>query len=135
MSTSRSFCTCLAPRVLPKPQRLSQPRSSILNIPTYKNKRPVPAGQPTTELFQLCHVIPAVVHRPTLINEDSARDMVRAWGLDKMHDLVVVEPYAGAYLRALGAGEVVLMSGDYGRTGWINASVVGIEECKESDCD
>lgn len=31
-----------------------------------------------------------------MINEDTARDLVREWGVDKMHDAVIVEPWAGA---------------------------------------
>lgn len=41
-----------------------------------------------------------IVHRPTLVNEDSARDLVRAWGIDKMHDVTVMDVYSGERLFA-----------------------------------
>ena len=33
--------------------------------------------------------------RPSLINMDTARDLVRAWGIDKLHDAVVLDIYTG----------------------------------------
>jgi transcription factor 1 len=55
---------------------------------------------PQTELFQRCATFPAIVHRPTLINEESARRLVRAWGLHEMKDVTVIEAYAGQSPRA-----------------------------------
>ncbi|KAM0787522.1 hypothetical protein ACM66B_003593 [Microbotryomycetes sp. NB124-2] len=58
--------------------------------------KPVPAHLPQTELFQMCANVAAISHRPSLINDNSARDLVRAWGVDKMHDVTVLECYPGA---------------------------------------
>ena len=38
---------------------------------------------------------PAIRARPTLINEESCRDLVRAWGVDRMKDVTVIDTYAG----------------------------------------
>lgn len=37
-----------------------------------------------------------ISRRPVISDVDYARDVVRAWGVDKLHDAVVIEPYAGA---------------------------------------
>ncbi|BGP31935.1 hypothetical protein JCM10296v2_003714 [Rhodotorula toruloides] len=72
-----------ATRATPKPARLAK-------------ARPLPPGAPKAELFELCRSIPALRARPTLINEDSAREVVRKWGVHKMQDVTVVDTYAGA---------------------------------------
>ncbi|KAK4703779.1 hypothetical protein P7C70_g2443, partial [Phenoliferia sp. Uapishka_3] len=100
--SNRSFCTC-TPR-----QGVSQPPLKISRRPAavhakakpprvYKRKNvDLPPGVPPTELFlSLVQGAPAISGRPTLVNEDAARDLVREWGIDKMHDAVIVEPYAG----------------------------------------
>ncbi|GAA6060515.1 hypothetical protein JCM10212_005596 [Sporobolomyces blumeae] len=51
---------------------------------------------PQTQLLELLGQTPGIRHRPTLINEGAARDLVRAWGVDKMQDVTVVDAYAGA---------------------------------------
>ncbi|GAA6049031.1 hypothetical protein NBRC10513_003210 [Rhodotorula toruloides] len=79
-SSSPTHC---GTRAAPKPARLAK-------------ARPLPAGAPKTELFELCRSIPALRARPTLINEDSAREIVRKWGVHKMQDVTVVDTYAGA---------------------------------------
>ncbi|GEM07353.1 dimethyladenosine transferase [Rhodotorula toruloides] len=58
--------------------------------------RPLPPGAPSTELFEWCRRIPALRARPTLINEESAREIVRKWGVHEMQDVTVVDSYAGA---------------------------------------
>lgn len=57
--------------------------------------KPLPPGAPNTELFELTSMIPALKARPTLINEETARQIVREWGVDKMDGVTVVDSYAG----------------------------------------
>lgn len=104
---ARLFCSCApvlakrtadsaVPSYVPKPGRKN----------AAKNPRPSlsPKMYPDTELFQALkgEGITAINHRPTLVNEDSCRDLVRAWGVDKMHDVTVIEPYAGEQLAVDG---------------------------------
>ncbi|BGP07928.1 hypothetical protein JCM10049v2_003773 [Rhodotorula toruloides] len=82
----RSFSSSsvqLGVRAAPRPARLTK-------------AKPLPPGAPKTELFELCRSIPALRARPTLINEDSAREIVRDWGVHEMQDVTVVDSYAGA---------------------------------------
>lgn len=91
-SLARTFCTCRPLLVSPRPSLLkSKP------APRYVKPRPLSPAGPQTGLFVSTASIPAIVHRPSLINEDAAGDLVRAWGLDKMHDVTVVEAYAGEW--------------------------------------
>ncbi|GAA6042294.1 hypothetical protein JCM8097_000621 [Rhodosporidiobolus ruineniae] len=93
-STShRSFCSCPSLRYpsVPRPARAKPPSPA----PRLKRGKSFPPSAPQTELFDLLDPVPAVRSRPTLINEDSARDLVRAWGVDKMHDVTVVDCWAG----------------------------------------
>jgi transcription factor 1 len=60
-----------------------------------RGNKPLNSNLPQTELFLNLVNVNAITSRPTIINEDSARDLVRAWGIDKMHDPVIIEPYAG----------------------------------------
>lgn len=62
-----------------------------------KRPRKLPAGAPTSQLFLDLLQVSPVRARPQLINEDSARALVRAWGVDKMHDVTVVDTYSGAF--------------------------------------
>lgn len=101
--SKRLFCSC-APRWI-------QQVPGVGKEPTYtppsakpprKNKSANPrkkAGSTRndTELFAAVEGKTAINHRPTLVNEDSCRDLVRAWGIDKMHDAVILEPYAGQH--------------------------------------
>lgn len=66
-------------------------RSAILKRP-----RKLPPGAPTSQLFLDLLQVSPVRARPQLINEDSARALVKAWGVDKMHDVTVVDAYSGA---------------------------------------
>lgn len=107
----RSFCSCSAPRtsrsdpsVLTSAQRQRSP-AKVLQSSAPKRVRVIkpivlPAGVPRTELFLdlADRGVAAIARRPTLVNEDAARDLVREWGVDKMHDAVVVEPFAGQSL-------------------------------------
>jgi hypothetical protein len=100
--TKRFFCSC-APAQLTKvpglgkdpvyvpPAEKKKTRKNAAQNPRKKAGK----SQPETELFAALAGKSAINHRPTLINEDSCRDLVRAWGIDKMHDAVVLEPYAG----------------------------------------
>ncbi|GAA5941654.1 hypothetical protein JCM1841_006918 [Sporobolomyces salmonicolor] len=93
-STSRSFCSC-APAHTSKVPRSARRTPVNMEPPRIKHPKPLAPSVPKTELFTALTSTPAIRNRPTLINEDSARDLVRAWGVDQMHDVTVVEPYAG----------------------------------------
>lgn len=98
-SLSRSFCTCRPLLVSPRPKpTTASPKPS----PRYIKPRALSPTGPQTGLFVSTASIPAIVHRPMLINEEAAGDLVRAWGLDKMHDVTVVEAYAGEWGRGRG---------------------------------
>lgn len=99
----RSFCSCSSRRVSDlTPAQQSRGPAKVLQKAPKKPKPPkpvaLPAGVPHTELFlELAdRGVSAIARRPTLVNEDAARDLVREWGVDKLHDAVVVEPFAGA---------------------------------------
>ncbi|GAA6002351.1 hypothetical protein JCM10207_001077 [Rhodosporidiobolus poonsookiae] len=84
------------------PALVSVPRPARKDPPPLKTpervREPNPAtaaSRPSTELFEALKKVPAVRTRPTIINEDSARELVRAWGVDRMQDVVVVDSYAG----------------------------------------
>lgn len=67
-----------------------------------KRPRKLPPGAPDSQLFlDLLHISP-VRARPQLINEDSARALVKAWGVDKMQDVTVVDAYSGEGITAHG---------------------------------
>ncbi|SCV73270.1 BQ2448_7196 [Microbotryum intermedium] len=107
-STSVSPITTSSPKSS-KPKSLKSKSTSALEIggderepgrprkrrPNARRKPVLPASLQNHELFQAVASMASVRSRPTLINLDSARDVVRAWGVDKMHDVVVVEPFAG----------------------------------------
>lgn len=93
-SSSRSICSCQILRGTPGLQRLNftekKPRSYIK-----KTIKPLSKTLPQTELFlQLNEILP-LVNRPTIINENTAREIVRGWGIDKLKDCVVIDAYAG----------------------------------------
>lgn len=91
--SSRAFCTCSPRQAFVKGARRNP---NLIAHRTKRSGKPLSTSLPQTELFHSLLDISAITSRPSLINEDTARDLVRAWGCDKMHDLVVVEPYAGA---------------------------------------
>lgn len=88
-STARLFCTSAQAEAAAR----RSPNTTTGHI--RKSAKVLSPHLPQTELFHELHNMGAITSRPTLINEDSARDLVRAWGVDKMHDVVVLEPYAG----------------------------------------
>jgi hypothetical protein len=97
-SSRRSFCSC-------RPLLIKLPRSARSNPPTPKEPvlqkgKAVRQDAPSSELFQQLAKVPAVRNRPSLVNEDAARDLVRQWGVDKMEDVVVVDTWAGALLSS-----------------------------------
>lgn len=99
-SATRSFCTC-APRLAQKVTS-SSPSFKDPSIPAPRKHVKKPRSPvPQTELFLGLEGVSPISRRPTLINEDSARDLVRAWGIDKMHDAIVMDVYAGELLAFL----------------------------------
>ncbi|KAL8292604.1 hypothetical protein RQP46_001216 [Phenoliferia psychrophenolica] len=116
MSTSRatprlrSFCTCSVrsssesvPRVNDQrkpsraPAKVHQKPAKPASATTPKPPLPLGAGVPHTELFvKLAESgTAAIPRRPTLVNETAARELVREWGIDKMHDPVIIDAFAG----------------------------------------
>ncbi|GAA5870308.1 hypothetical protein JCM3774_004637 [Rhodotorula dairenensis] len=89
-------------------------RSAILKRP-----RKLPPGAPTSQLFLDLLQVSPVRARPQLINEDSARALVKAWGVDKMHDVTVVDTYSGpgglakAYLELPNVKKVICIEDAY----------------------
>lgn len=99
-STTRSFCTCaprLAKKVISSSPSFKDPSVPAPRKHVKKPRNPVPQ----TELFLGLEGVPPISRRPTLINEDSARELVRAWGIDKMHDATVMDVYPGELPIAL----------------------------------
>lgn len=106
----RSFCTCSIRSTEAKLSTDAPPRKPTRHPAKVHQKpakaspalKPVELGQgiPRTELFvKLAEAgSNAIARRPTLVNENAARDLVREWGIDKMHDPVVVDAFAGAFL-------------------------------------
>ncbi|GAA5907825.1 RNA polymerase specificity factor [Sporobolomyces salmoneus] len=65
--------------------------------PKRKYPKPLPLSLPRSDELDFLAKVPAIRNRPTLINEESCRALVRAWGVDKMgDDVTVVDTYAGA---------------------------------------
>ncbi|GAA5878452.1 hypothetical protein JCM16303_002087 [Sporobolomyces ruberrimus] len=65
--------------------------------PVRKHPKPFPPLLPRTPTSRSLERIPAIRNRPTLINGESCRDLVRAWGIDRMgENVTVVDTYAGA---------------------------------------
>ncbi|KAM0748365.1 S-adenosyl-L-methionine-dependent methyltransferase [Meredithblackwellia eburnea MCA 4105] len=97
---TRSFCSC-STRQAPKALKVNNVSGST------GHKLDNNTDGPRTKRFKkvikntgkgLAHdmaELPAVSRRVTLTDPDAARDLVREWGIDKMHDAIVVEPYAG----------------------------------------
>lgn len=73
--------------------------------PKYVRPRRLPRATALgySELQVRCTAIPPVSKRPSLINEESARDLVRAWGIDKLNakegqgGVTVIDCYAGEW--------------------------------------
>lgn len=139
--SKRYFCSC-TPRSIPQlpgvgkeptytPPSAKKPRKNASPSPRKK------AGLVTPEsgLFAAVAGKTAINHRPTLINQDSCRDLVRAWGIDKMHDVVVLEPYAGKHITTdePRLGGRVLISNLLFRTWWVNPRVARVTKCQEGN--
>ncbi|ORY92394.1 S-adenosyl-L-methionine-dependent methyltransferase [Leucosporidium creatinivorum] len=93
-SSPRSFCIC-TPRSAKKAISSSPSFKDPAAATPRKHVKKPRSAVPQTELFMGLETVPPISRRPTLINEDSARDLVRAWGIDKMHDATVLEVYPG----------------------------------------
>jgi len=97
-STSRSpsIHTPLTSRQIGKVPRPARPTPLPTGPPQRKYPKPLPSslGEQTEWLKSLA-ATPAIRARPTLINEESCRDLVRAWGVDRMKDVTVIDTYAG----------------------------------------
>ncbi|GJN89254.1 hypothetical protein Rhopal_002233-T1 [Rhodotorula paludigena] len=89
----RSFST--ARPALIRVVRNARPTPLDTTLKKLKHPRRLPDGVPKTELFTGLTETPAVRGRSTLVNEESARALVKAWGIDRMQDVTVVEAYAG----------------------------------------
>jgi len=116
----RFFCSCTPAQIQHLPNVSKEPVYVAPNAKKpRKNASANPrkkAGQlkPETELFAALEGKAAINHRPSLINEDSCRDLVRAWGIDKMHDAVILEPYAGKQHKFSVSGPVRRWDADVG---------------------
>lgn len=97
-SRSRLFCTCSAALAVSRASSRKTPSSTGPPKRSSSKKPKVLAPHlPQTELFKACVGLTPISHRPSLINQDTARDLVRAWGVDKMHDVTVMEVYPGEH--------------------------------------
>ncbi|GAA6022265.1 hypothetical protein JCM11491_001687, partial [Sporobolomyces phaffii] len=84
-------------RQIGKVARPARPTPPPKGPPKHKYPRALPASLATSPLVEFLATIPAIRNRPTLINDESCRDLVRAWGVERMGDNVtVVDTYAGA---------------------------------------
>lgn len=100
-SVVRPFCTCPV-RFTERSRNTIRNRNPNMATKFLRTSKPLKASYPPTELHIAVKDMSAITSRPTLINEDTCRDLVRAWGIDKIHDAVIIEPYAGtAPLRSL----------------------------------
>ncbi|GAA5946009.1 hypothetical protein JCM10213_005447 [Rhodosporidiobolus nylandii] len=95
----RAFCTSpscsAAAGKIGKVSRPARKTPVRLEAPALKRGSSMIDGAPQTELIAALAKVPGVRARPTLVNEEAARELVRAWGVDKMHDAVVVDTWAG----------------------------------------
>ncbi|KAI5477530.1 hypothetical protein MNV49_006118 [Pseudohyphozyma bogoriensis] len=91
-----------APRLLPSTAKLTHGGNIIKNleerdqslIEKLTNKRPTRAALKANVDGELAK-LKGVAKRASLINLDLARDLVRAWGVDKLHDATVLDLYSG----------------------------------------
>jgi len=99
-STSRRTFASSASRLvsIPRSARKTPPSKEVK---TLSKPRPLAAGTPKTELFTGLTTTPAVRSRSSLVNEASAQAVVKAWGIDQMDGVTVVEAYAGALAVAV----------------------------------
>ncbi|KPV75450.1 uncharacterized protein RHOBADRAFT_43955 [Rhodotorula graminis WP1] len=93
-STSRRTFASSASRLVSVP-RTARKTPTSKQVKTLSKPRPLAVGTPRTELFTGLTMTPAVRGRSSLVNEASARAVVKAWGVDQMDGVTVVEAYAG----------------------------------------
>lgn len=93
-SNVRSFCNCSilkgTPGLEPRDYNVKKQKPHLK-----KNPRPLSQTLPQTTLFRSLNKVLPLSNRPTIINENTAREIVRGWGIDKMKDVVVIDAYAG----------------------------------------
>ncbi|GAA6050191.1 hypothetical protein JCM3770_000446 [Rhodotorula araucariae] len=94
-SSRRPFASTALARAAGPVVRSARKTPANTSLPQLKVPRALPAGAPATELFTGLVKTPAVRGRSTLINEESAQGVVKAWGVDRMEGVTVVEAYAG----------------------------------------
>lgn len=80
---------------VPRPARPTP--LTLTGPPRRRTPRPLPPSMPSNEVNQFLATIPGIRNRPTLINDECCRDLVRAWGVDKLgNNVTVVDTYGGA---------------------------------------
>ncbi|GAA5960736.1 hypothetical protein JCM3765_007310 [Sporobolomyces pararoseus] len=83
-------------RQIGKVSRPARPTPLPTGPPKHRFPKPLPLSLPQTDLLKKLSHIPAIRNRPTLINDETCRDLVRGWGVDKMGpNVTVVDTYAG----------------------------------------
>ena len=88
----RPFCTC-SPRLAGIPKgRNRNPNTTSTFL---RQAKPLNPNYPKTELHLALKDTTAITARPVLINETSCREIVKAWGVDKMEDVTIIEAYSG----------------------------------------
>ncbi|GAA5899370.1 hypothetical protein JCM6882_009101 [Rhodosporidiobolus microsporus] len=109
----RAFCSCPpAHKGVPRPARQTPPK---LETPTLKRGGKLKPNAPDEPLFRALAKVPAIRGRPSLISETAARELVRAWGVHEMQDVVVVDSWAGpggltrAYLELPNVKKVICL--------------------------
>ncbi|GAA5838940.1 hypothetical protein JCM11251_003743 [Rhodosporidiobolus azoricus] len=109
----KGFCTC-APSFVAV-SRPARPTPLNLNPPVLKRGGKLKPNAPDGPLARALVKVPGVRGRPSLINEQAARDLVRAWGVHEMEDVVVVDCWAGpggltrAYLELPNVKKVICL--------------------------
>lgn len=92
-SPLRSFCTCnIRTAGIPK----SRNRNPNTTATFLRQAKPLNPHYPKTELHIGLKDTTAITARPVLINEESCREIVKAWGIDKMEEVTIIEAYAGS---------------------------------------
>ncbi|GAA5944919.1 RNA polymerase specificity factor [Sporobolomyces koalae] len=89
-------------RQLGKVSRPLRPPTQVPSGPPQrKYPKPLPLSLPQTELLKQLSKTPAIRSRPSLISDESCRELVRAWGVDRMggsgpdEGVTVIDTYAG----------------------------------------
>ncbi|GAA5980243.1 hypothetical protein JCM5350_000885 [Sporobolomyces pararoseus] len=96
-STTSETTTTTTDRQIGKVSRPFRPTPLPVGPPKHRFPKPLPLSLPQTDLLKSLSHIPAIRNRPSLINDETCRDLVRGWGVDKMgSDVTVVDTYSGA---------------------------------------